>query len=749
MTAPPREPVDLHFENALASMSRRTDREHPAEPRPADLLRIFDAQLGSRLLDFQARIMRAAGEGYYTIGSSGHEGNAYVADALRPTDPAFLHYRSGGFYLARAQQVDGIDGTEDVLLSLAASVDDPISGGRHKVFGREELAIIPATSTIASHLPRAVGAAFAIERAKKLGVESAWPRDAIAVCSFGDASANHSTAVGAINSACNMAFQGLNVPLLFLCEDNGIGISVKTPNGWIAASYADRPGLKYFFADSADPVQMWTVAREAADYVRRKRKPAFLHVSCVRYMAHAGSDAELSYRSRAEIEADYARDPLLATAQVLIDSGEQTPEELTERVAEARAGIAQIADTVVSRPKLTSALEVMAPLAPRHPRVVREWAISAADPESRTSVFEGKLPEVEGKLTLSASINRALADGLAQYDGMLVFGEDVGRKGGVYGVTQRLQKRFGVARVYDSLLDEQSILGLALGCAVSGLLPVPEIQYLAYLHNAIDQLRGEAATQQFFSEGRYTNGMVVRIAGLAYQKGFGGHFHNDNSLAALRDIPGLVLAVPSRGDDAAAMMRTALAAARVDGTVTAYVEPIALYHERDLFEPGDEGLLSDYLAPGDWDRGHVEIGRARSYAPNDFPEEALTIVTFGNGVPMSRRVAQRLVDEGHGVRVLDLRWLAPLPVDDLVAAAELTGRVLIADETRASGGVSEAVTTALIDAGFDGKIARVTSKDSFVPLADAANLVLLSEDAIEDAARKMLDQIGTARASQS
>lgn len=738
MTAASREPIDLHFENALTSMTRRDGYRPGTGPTPAALLRVFDAQVGSRLLDLQARIMRAAGEGFYTIGSSGHEGNAYVADALRPTDPAFLHYRSGGFYLARAQQVDGIDGTEDILLSLAASVEDPISGGRHKVFGREELAIIPATSTIASHLPRAVGAAFAIERAKKLAVDSAWPRDAVAMCSFGDASANHSTAVGAINTASNMAFRGLNVPLIFVCEDNGLGISVKTPEGWVAAAYTDRPGVKYFYADSADPAQIWSVTREVADYVRSRRKPAFLHIRCVRYMAHAGSDAELSYRSRSEIEADYAHDPLLATAQALIDTGEQTAEELLERVAEARDGIAQLAAAVVTRPKLGSALEVMAPLAPRRPRAVREWAISAADPEVRRSTFEGRLPEEEGGLTLSASINRALADGLALYDGMLVFGEDVGRKGGVYGVSQRLQKRFGVARVFDSLLDEQSILGLALGCAVSGMLPVPEIQYLAYLHNAIDQLRGEAATQQFFSGGRYTNGMVVRIAGLAYQKGFGGHFHNDNSLAALRDIPGLVLAVPSRGDDAAAMMRTALAAAHVDGTVTAYVEPIALYHERDLFEPGDGGLLSDYPGPAGWDAAHAAIGRARSYPPSGPAEEALTIVTFGNGVPMSRRVARRLEEEGRGVRVLDLRWLAPLPVDDLLAAAELTGRVLIADETRASGGISEAVTMALVDGGYGGTIARATSYDSFVPLADAADLVLLSEAAIEDAARRLL-----------
>ena len=121
-----------------------------------------------------------------------------------------------------------------------------------------------------------------------------------------------------------------------------------------------------------------------------------------------------------------------------------------------------------------------------------------------------------------------------------MFGEDVALKGGVYGVTRGLQKKFGAARVFDSLLDEQSILGIALGAGVSGLLPIPEIQYLAYLHNAEDQLRGEAASLSFFSNGQYRNPMVVRIAGLAYQKGFGGHFHNDNAVGVLRDIPGLV-----------------------------------------------------------------------------------------------------------------------------------------------------------------------------------------------------------------
>ncbi|HET9970391.1 MAG TPA: thiamine pyrophosphate-dependent enzyme [Streptosporangiaceae bacterium] len=144
-----------------------------------------------------------------------------MAAALRPTDPALLHYRSGGFYCARARQVAGVNPVRDVLLGVAASADEPIAGGRHKVFGRAELAIVPQTSTIASHLPRALGVALGIGRAAKLGVACPWPRDAVAVASFGDASASHSTAVGTINAACHTAYQGIPVPLLLVCEDNG------------------------------------------------------------------------------------------------------------------------------------------------------------------------------------------------------------------------------------------------------------------------------------------------------------------------------------------------------------------------------------------------------------------------------------------------------------------------------------------------------------------------------------------------
>ena len=726
--------LDRHFKDTAGGLPGGPARSDPGAPvRPgssldgATLLAIFDAQAESRHLDFTARSMQQRGRGFYTISSAGHEGNAAVAAALRPTDPALLHYRSGAFYCARARQVAGIDPVADILLGVAASAEEPIAGGRHKVFGRAELAIVPQTSTIASHLPRGLGIALGIGRAAKLGVSCPWPRDAVAVASFGDASASHSTAVGAINATCHTAYQQVPVPLLLVCEDNGIGISVPTPPGWVAACYAARPGLRYLAADGCDPVAAYDAAARAAGLVRSRRRPVFLHLSVVRFLGHAGSDAEAAYRSPADLAADLDRDPLVATAAALVGSGLLTPGEAVDRYEEIGDRVGKAAEQAMASRPLASAAEVMAPLAPRHPDLVAGFAVRGpAAVVAGPARADGLAAGTGGAVTLAQAVNLALAELLETYPGMCVFGEDVGRKGGVYGVTKGLQRRFGPARVFDTLLDEQSILGVALGGGLTGLLPVPEIQYLAYLHNAEDQIRGEAATQQFFSSGQFCNPMVVRIAGYAYQKGFGGHFHNDNAVGVLRDVPGLVIASPARPDDAAAMLRTCLAAAAVDGSVCVFLEPIALYHTRDLYEDGDGGWLAAYPRPG----AHVPAGQARCYGDGS----DLTIVTFGNGLRMSLRVARRLAVRGFGARVVDLRWLAPLPLDDVLREARATGRVLVVDETRRTGGVSEGVVTALVDAGYRGLICRVTSEDSFVPLGPAASAVLLDEPTIEKAA---------------
>ena len=719
------EPIDAHFTATLLDMGDGAGQPLAAErdefaPVVAGstltvrrALDLFDAQIGSRHLDLAARAMRAQGRGYYTIGSSGHESNAAVAAALRPTDPALLHYRSGAFFLARAQQVPGSDPLRDVLLGIAAATAEPISGGRHKVFGRHDLNIIPQTSTIASHLPRAVGVAFSIERAHRLDVPGAWPADAIAVCSFGDASVNHSTAVGAVNTAIQTAYQGVPLPLLLVCEDNGIGISTRTPQGWIETNYANRAGLPYFVADGDDLPATYATARAAADWVRRQRRPAFLHLRTVRLMAHAGSDYEQAYRSAREITDDYARDPVLATAQLLVRQGHCTVAEVLDRYEHTRDVVTRLAKEVVDLPQLDSAAAVMAPLT----ETVRDAIAASEDPPAMAEGGAG--------LTLGQAINAGLRDTLARYPGAIVFGEDIARKGGVYGVTRGLQKGFGSARVFDTVLDEQAILGLALGSGVSGLLPVAEIQYLAYVHNAADQIRGEGATLQYFSNRQYRNPGIVRIAGYAYQKGFGGHFHNDNSVAALLDIPGVVVASPARPDDARAMLAACAAAAARAGALCLFLEPIALYHTPDLHTAGDGQWLSGPAATP------ATIGTARTHRDG----RDLTIVTFANGLHMSLRVAQRLADtQGIDARVVDLRWLAPLPTDDILREARATGRVLIVDETRRTGGVGQAIVTALVEHDFDGPVARVAAADSFVPLGDAALKVLVCERDIEEAA---------------
>jgi 2-oxoisovalerate dehydrogenase E1 component len=177
------------------------------------------------------------------------------------------------------------------------------------------------------------------------------------------------------------------------------------------------------------------------------------------------------------------------------------------------------------------------------------------------------------------------------------------------------------------------------------------------------------------------------------------------------------------------MLVTCAEAAQVDGSVCVFLEPIALYHTRDLHEDGDDGwvaLLSDE---------HVPIGSARTLLDGD----DLTIVTWANGLHLSLRVARRLAERGIRLRVVDLRWLAPLPVEDVLREGNASGKVLVVDETRRTGGVSEGVIAELLDAGFQGDVARVTSKDSFVPLGDAARLVLVSEEEIEAAALRLLD----------
>ncbi|QAU23196.1 MFS transporter [Dyella sp. M7H15-1] len=695
---------------------------------------LLESQLISRHLDLMARVLRVQNKVFYTIGSSGHEGNAMVARLTRHTDPAFLHYRSGGFMAERFRKLPGMDPVMDSALSFAASKQDPASGGRHKVWGSKPLWVLPQTSTIASHLPKALGTAVAIEQGRRIGHQLPIPEDSIAICSFGDASSNHATAQTAFNAAAWTAYQKLPAPVLFVCEDNGIGISVKTPGGWVANNFRHRPGLDYFFADGLDLAEGYAQVQHAVEHCRSTRRPTFLHLKTTRIMGHAGTDFEIEWRSIEELVSVEASDPLLRSAAIALQSGLYGKDELLALNETIRKRCFAAAEEADRSPKLERLDDVMAPLAPYTPEKVKAEAERTDYQGKRVAVFGGeeKLPEKQPPRHLAVQINQALHDVMAKYPETLLFGEDVAQKGGVYTVTKGLFKAFKGNRVFNTLLDETIILGLAQGYANMGMLPLPEIQYLAYFHNACDQIRGEAASLQFFSNNQYRNPLVMRVASLGYQRGFGGHFHNDNSIAALRDIPGLVVGCPSRGDDAATMLRTLTALAKVDGRVCAYLEPIALYMAKDLYENGDGQWQFAYPAPGE----AMPLGEGRVYRED---ASDLVIFTFGNGVPMALRSVRAIEqDLGWKVRVVDLRWLAPLNDAFIAAQAKSAKRILVLDEGRKSAGVGEGVITAVVEAGFGSTpLERVVGADTYTPLAGAAFLVLPGDAEVVTAAKKL------------
>lgn len=694
------------------------------ESTKSTLISMYESALMSRLLDLKARDLRKTGESFYTIGSSGHEGMAAVSEIAELKDMAFLHYRDASFLIHRSKKNNGETILFDMMLSFTASALDPISGGRHKVLGSESLFIPPQTSTIASHLPKAVGAALSIDKREKLELNPILPKESVIITTFGDASFNHASSQAALNTASWYAYQDISMPIVFICEDNGIGISVKTPQDWIQKRMEEHPVIKYFECNGLDLIDAFNTMSDVFEYTRKTRKPSFVRFKTVRLMGHAGSDVETVYRSNAELEETEENDPILYNAKTLIGNSILSHEEILEIYDTLKIRIDRIGELALKTPKLKNANEVMSSL------VLKEKKrISPEEPtlEAREKMFGSDFKKLQESERMSRLISLGLQDILLRYKEALIFGEDVALKGGVYNATAGLYKKFGEDKVFNTLLDETSILGNAIGLAHNGFLPIPEIQFLAYVHNAEDQIRGEASTLNFFSNTKYTNGMVVRIAGLGYQKGFGGHFHNDNSLAIFRDIPGVIIATPSNGHDAVLMMRSAVELAYEYGRVVIFIEPIALYQEKDLHVKDDNLWahpypidLSQKINPGEY---NVIKGG------ND-----LCIVSYANGFYMSLK-AKKILEDKHKISpsVIDLRWHSPLDYEKLAHDLKQYKRILIVDECRETGSLSEELITKL-SFTLDRKIQldRLCSKDSFIPLADAANLVLLQvEDILE------------------
>ena len=690
--------------------------------RPSELISLFETQVLSRHMDLKARFLKNEGKCFYTIGSSGHEGNAVFGNVFPYTDMAFLHYRSGPFFLERSKQLSGTTPIYDMALSFMASSEDPISGGRHKVLGSKELNIPPQTSTIASHLPKAVGAAFSIDRAKDLDIsERDLKEDSIILCSFGDASANHATALSAFNTASWVSNSGGHVPIIFICEDNGTGISVPTNEHWIEQNFSNRPRLQYVQTDGLHLIDLMIKSRRVEHDCRIDRSPIFLHMKTVRLMGHAGSDVEVGYKSLQDIEATEFNDPLLHSARILIENNCLSSEEIIHLYEGIGDQVSHVFEAATLRPKLESAQDVMESITANQSS---KKSPKQPTKKTRQNLFGKEFNRMDQPYHMAKLINYTLSDIMLRYKNTVVFGEDVAQKGGVYHLTADLYKQFGVRRVFNSPLDETSIIGFGMGFGHNGFVPIPEIQFLAYLHNAEDQLRGEAATLPFFSDGQFTNPMVLRVPGLAYQKGFGGHFHNDNSLTIFRDIPGIILAVPSNGADASKMIRTAVREAHENGRIIVFVEPIALYMTKDLHEPKDGKWTFKYPVLDE----EIPVGKFAEYGKG----KVLTLITYGNGLYLSLQAKKEIEKKlKKKIKIIDLRWLSEMNIPKLLNAIGTSNNILIVDECRRTGCHGEGLFAQLVSESKKPlNIKLHAAEDSFISIGVAATVTLPSKDSI-------------------
>jgi 2-oxoisovalerate dehydrogenase E1 component len=443
---------------------------------------LLESMIMTRVAHNVSRREAIKGNVYYTIGPGGNESVSAVAAAMRATDPSILHYRDTAFQFMRSSMV-GLSAEESMMQmmrSYTCSASDCNSGGRHKALGDPKLHLVPSTSTISSQYPRGIGMAASIPLVKRLKTPGqAFAPESIVMMSGGDASINHATFQTSVNFA-RYTHLGRRMPLpaLFLVSDNGYGISVPTPEHWIEQCLGNL-GLPYEFADATQLPAVYAQALKVAESAR-KGTPSFLHLKTSRLFNHAGSDAG-NYMNPQQHAWHAERDPIPTAAFTLQQEGIMNAKEIEEMYKHAHALAEDSLQKAMLEPKLSSVEDIMQPL-------VQDLSKLKRDTNGEIESWEMPKSKKRGMI-LKQQINSVLSEAMEADPTVVLFGEDVADKGGNYGVTDGLKKKFGPMRVRDTLLDETSILGLALGFSLNGLTPIAEICYLAYIHNAIDQVR--------------------------------------------------------------------------------------------------------------------------------------------------------------------------------------------------------------------------------------------------------------------
>ncbi|HVM63799.1 MAG TPA: dehydrogenase E1 component subunit alpha/beta [Acidimicrobiales bacterium] len=659
-----------------------------------DLVAMYRTMLLTRVLDQRIWALNRMGKAPFVISSQGHEGaQVGSAWAIAPgRDVVLPYYRDLGVVLTVGMTA------YEVLLGVFAKAEDPSSGGRQMPshWGSRRLGIISGSSPIATHLPHAAG----IAKAMQLRGD-----DGVVVCYFGDGAASK----GDFHEACN--FAGIHrLPLVLVCENNGYAISVPLDKESAVsdiAVHAHSYGFTGVIVDGNDPLDCYGAVHGAVRRARRGEGPTLVECKTYRYLAHTSDDDDRTYRSPEEVERWRKKDPLGRLRQYLIEQRllpesleEELEEDVRSEVAEAlaKAEAAPDADPATVLDRVFAVPAAAGPPPPPPP---------ADDAPERTIV--DTVREVQRSL-------------LEADDRVVILGEDVGPRGGVFRATDGLYAEFGERRVMDTPLAESAIIGIAIGMALAGLRPIAEIQFADFIHAAFDQLVSEAAKMRYRSNGDFSVPLVVRVP---WGGGVHGALYHSQAIEAFyAHVAGLKVVAPSTPSDVAGLLRAAVADE----------DPVLFLEHKKTYR-----AVKGPVPPGDWT---VPIGKAAVARPGT----DATIVTYGIHRHLAVEAAEQLASsDGIELEVIDLRTICPLDTETVLSSVGRTGRALVVHEDNRSFGVGAEVAAVIASEAFydlDAPVRRLAMPDvpamAFAPALERA--VTIGAYDIASAARALVDE---------
>ncbi len=661
-----------------------------------EALKALRLMLIGRSIDNKAMNLLRQGKTFFHIAGSGHEAIQVATGlSLNPTkDWFFPYYRD----VALTQSI-GVT-PYDFFLQCFAKDDDPSGGSRQLPchWGNPQINLPTQSSPTGTQFLQAVGAALA---------QTLKGEKNIAYVSSGEGT----TSQGEFHEAVNWASRA-KLPVLFVVENNKYAISVPVTlqSGGRGASVSEMmsgyANLYRAKIDGTDYFECIERVHEAIDYIRSGKGPALIEAEVVRLLSHSSSDDQKKYRSPEELERDLQKDPIQQFTKRLVSQKIISEEEYQNLKKDVEKEVNEAADKAIRA-------------ADPRPETATRFVFDESDLRDKLE-YEKNLPS-GNRIVMVDSINHALMEEMERNDKIYMFGEDIAdSKGGVFTVTKGLSNKFGEDRVFNSPLAEASIMGVAIGMALTGLKPVVEIQFGDYIWPAFMQMKNELATIRYRSNNTWTSPVVVRVAVGGYIHG--GLYHSQNIESIFAHIPGLYIAFPSNAADAKGLMKTAI---RLNDPVL-FCEHKGLYRQSSAMSPEPD---EDYLVP---------FGKAKVVREGT----DVTVVSYGVSLWDSLLQAKKLEDEGYSVEVIDLRTIIPLDEETIYNSVKKTNKAIVIHEDTLTGGFGAEIAARIADNCFqylDGPVKRIAANDSHIPYSPILeNAILPNRERVYKGIKELL-----------